>query len=174
MAGMMLGKNGPNITNGDYVPQEELEFTVVKKEKIERPPVSKLSKLAKALPSIAISVGLVALIPWIMHANSVTWHHVGPEMQNILHTINLGLGKLINANYLGSDTGLWKLVNDSMMNADALESSLAVAGVTYGLTAAGIAKLTHDIKHGLLKTINIGKEQDEKEHEEEKAGGKNL
>lgn len=179
VAGMMLGKEGPDLTNGDYVQQEELEFTVVKKEKIPvsvTPSKNKLGKTVKALSSVTVAVGLVALIPWIMHANSVTWHHVGPELQNVLHGINLGLGKVINASFLGKDSGLWQLANGNMMNADALESSLGIAAGTYGLTAAGIAKLTYDIKHGILKYMHLGKKEGAKDIEKnsELSGGKSL
>ena len=174
VAGMMLGKNGPKLTDGDYVNQADLEFTVIKKEKIVVDK-KKIAKVAKGLSSIAVGLGLIALLPWIMHANSVTWHHVGPEIQEILHAINLGLGKLINADYI-HNSGLWELTNGNIMNADAASASLAGAVGVYGLTSLGLAKITMDIKNGILTLKKkLSKEEQEKmDTNEELSGGKNL
>ena len=169
VAGMMLGKNGPDMSNGIYVKKDDLEFipefTVVKKHK-KVSSEYKLPKIGKALASITIAAGLIALLPWIMHANSVAWHHVGPEMQQVLHGINLTLGKLIGANYLGNSSGLWQLSNDTIMNADAVEASLMQAIGTYGLTTVGLAKIVNDIKNGVLKFVKLEKTQ--------KSGAQNI
>lgn len=175
VAGMMLGKNGMDLANGDYVKQEELEFTVVSKKAVPAPDMKsgqKLAKTIKGLTTVAVGVGMVALLPWIMHANSVAWHHVGPEMQNVLHTINLGLGKLINASYSSNADGLWESFRGVAMNSDAATASLAGMFATYGLTAAGLAKITHDIKNGLIKVSDYIKgKKESKEPEDVELGG---
>lgn len=169
VAGMMLGKNGMSLSDGDYVKQEDLEFTVVDKKVVTVPKInSKIKGAVKGLSTIAVSAGMIALIPWIMHANSVAWHHVGPELQGILHQINLGLGNLIKASYAPNMDGLWESFRGVAMNSDAATSSLATMFATYGLTAAGLAKITNDIKNGILKIVG---KTEQKNQPEESLGG---
>ena len=168
VAGMMLGKDG-SLSDGDYVKQEDLEFTVVDKKVVTVPKIHpKIKGIVKGLSTIAVSAGLIALIPWIMHANSVAWHHVGPELQGILHQINLGLGSLIKASYSSNIDGLWESFRGVAMNGDAATASLATMFATYGLTAAGLAKLTNDIKNGIVKIVG---KKEQKEQPEESLGG---
>lgn len=164
VAGMMLGKNGLDLANGDYVKQEELEFTVVNKKVVPVKMDAKMKGIVKGLSTVAVGAGLIALLPWIMHANSVAWHQVGPELQGVLHQINLGLGDLIKASYSGGMDGLWTSFSGLAMNSDAATASLAGMFATYGLTAAGLAKITNDIKNGILKLTG----KDEKTNQDNK------
>lgn len=179
VAGMMLGKQGSDLANGEYVKKEEIEFEVVSKKKV--PVISTVQektqlppnavKLMKGLSTVAVSVGLVALLPYIMHANSVAWHHVGPNVQEFLHTVNLGLGKLIDASYNG--LGLWTSMAGKAINADAQTASLGIAVGTYGVTAAGLTKIVVDIKNAynaMKNKINGVALEPEKTNEEELGG----
>lgn len=179
VAGMMLGKQGSDLANGEYVKKEEIEFEVVSKKKV--PVISTVQektqlppnavKLMKGLSTVAVSVGLVALLPYIMHANSVAWHHVGPNVQEFLHTVNLGLGKMIDASYNG--LGLWTSMAGKAINADAQTASLGIAVGTYGVTAAGLTKIVVDIKNAynaMKNKINGVALEPEKTNEEELGG----
>ena len=181
VAGMMLGKKGPQLSNGEYVQKEELEFEVVSKKRVPvaltPTPPGKINlspnklKLIKGLSTLAVSVGLVALVPYILHANSVTWHHVGPEAQKFLHTINLGLGKMIQATY--HNKGLWESAQNIALNADAPTASLVTAVATYGVTAAGLTKIVSDIKNGITSITNkIRNKEEQEKTDEENLGGK--
>lgn len=180
VAGMMLGKQGSDLANGEYVKKEEIEFEVVSKKKV--PVISTVQektqlppnavKLMKGLSTVAVSVGLVALLPYIMHANSVAWHHVGPNVQEFLHTVNLGLGKLIDASYNG--LGLWTSMAGKALNADAQTASLGIAVGTYGVTAAGLTKIVVDIKnaYNAMKNKIKGVALEPEKTNEEELGGK--
>lgn len=186
VAGMMLGKKGPEMANGEYVQKQEVEFEVVSKKRVPVVPLppqpGKINispttvKLIKGLSTVAVSVGLVALLPYIMHANSVTWHHVGPEVQEFLHGVNSGLGKLINASYTELP-GIWESMGSTALNADASTASLGVAIATYGVTAAGLTKVVNDIRKGVIAITNkIRKKDKDKEEKtnEEELGGKSI
>ena len=166
VAGMFLGKNGVKLANGEYIKKSEIEFEVVDKKVVPVDKHSKKVKLMKGLATVATITGLIALLPFIMHANSVMWHHSAPMIQDMLHNINLGLGKLINATYT-SEPGLWESFKGTLMNSDASTASLGWAVATYGATAAGLAKIVNDIKNGVIKAKNAIME-----NEEEKKGGK--
>ena len=166
VAGMFLGKNGTKMGNGDYVLSEDVEFVITKKKKPKEPIDSKEKNIMmlKGLGTLATVVGLGALVPFIMHADSVMWHHSTPEIQTILHGINLALGKLVNFSYEGG-TGLWTMPSGAFMNADAETSSILVAIGTYGLTALGITKLTNDIKNGVVKVTEKMQEKIEDQND---------
>ena len=182
VAGMMLGKQGSDLANGEYVKKEEIEFEVVSKKKIPIVPTPSIQgkttlppnaiKLMKGLSTVAVSVGLVALLPYIMHANSVAWHHVGTNVQEFLHTVNLGLGKMIDASYNGM--GLWTSMAGKAINADAQTASLGIAVGTYGVTAAGLTKIVIDIKnaYNAMKNKITGVSIETEKTNEEELGGK--
>ena len=156
VAGMMLGKNG-QLSNGEYVKKEELEFDIVEKKVV---PVigseitTKQIKIMKGLSTLATATGLIVLLPFIMHANSVMWHEVGPGTQEVLHSVNLGLGKLVSATYQEGN-GLWNSAQGFAMNSDAATSSLMVALATYGVTGLGLTKIINDIKNGVIKAKEL-------------------
>ena len=151
-----LGKNGIPLDDGEYVRKEDIEFTITKVRKRRVPIHVNWVSLMKGLSTVATIVGLLALIPSIMHANSVMWHHSNSVIQDFLHAINIQLGKLVEFTFDGSmGRGLWITKDGGLFNADAATANILPAIFTYGLTAAGITKLVVDLKNGVRKLINV-------------------
>lgn len=180
VAGMFLGKNGPEIASGEYTTKSDLEFEVIEKnnQPIEFEVVKREKKqipiirISKGLGTIAITAGLIALIPWLMHANSTLWHHVSPVFQDLLHGYNNVLGTMVAATYENGQ-GLWSSIGGELMNADAAISNVAGALATHGVAALGVTKVIADIKGTIDKIkgkIKSGKTPNEelKEEVEEK------
>lgn len=151
-----LGKNGIPLDNGDYVRREDIEFTITKVRRKRVPIHINWVSLMKGLSTVATIVGLLALIPSIMHANSVMWHHSNSAIQEFLHAINIQLGKLVDFTFDGSmGRGLWITKEGGLFNADAATANILPAIFTYGLTTAGITKLVVDLKNGVKKIMNV-------------------
>jgi len=178
VAGMFLGKNGPDLAQGEYTTKSDLEFKVIEKENtnkdVEFEVIKKEKKqipiirISKGLGTIAVTAGLIALIPWIMHANSTLWHHVSPVFQNLLHGYNNVLGTMVAATYENGQ-GLWSSIGGELMNADAAISNVAGALATHGVAVLGVTKVIADIKSTIDKIkgkIKSGKSQEEEKNNE--------
>lgn len=167
VSGMFLGKNGIDMANGEYTTKSDLEFEIVDKKTT----ALALPKIPKALGTIAVSVGLIAIIPYVMHANSVLWHHVNPTFQSMLHAVNQGLGSIIFSSF-EKGNGLWTALGGHLINADAAVASVGMALATHGVAITGVTKVINDIK-GLF---NKNKKNDTYDLDEEgdKEGGREL
>lgn len=187
VAGMFLGKNGPEMASGEYTTKSDLEFEVIEKDNNNKPVEFEVVKkekkqipiirISKGLGTIAVTAGLIALIPWIMHANSTLWHHVSPVFQDLLHGYNNILGTMVASTYENGQ-GLWTSLGGELMNADAAISNVAGALATHGVAALGVTKVIADIKgtidkiKGKIKSGNTPTEEQKEEEKQTSLGGK--
>ena len=150
--GLFLGKDTTQLPNGEY--RNVGEVKIIKQDRAIIPTeptkvkIIKKKKMPIWVKGVGLAISASILVPVVLQsifmANSITWHHVPEFAQNILHTINTGLGGLI-ADFTKS-SGEWITNKGNILNDGAVNAQMLEAYARYGLAALSSTALGAQIK----------------------------